>query len=276
MIEAPQIFILLGVGVGIGFISGLLGIGGGIIMTPIQYWVYTSAGMDPAIAIRISFATTLAVVLPTAASGAWQHHRQGGINWRAAVFMGIFTAAGSYLGATLAAHIAGSILKIAFGILALIVALRMVTLKISDDERPIRENMWLWIALALPIGIITGLLGIGGGIVVVPVLVMVLRFCMRNAAGTSLAMMIFTSIGGIAGYIINGLHASGLPPYTLGYISWPSWIALSVTSISMAQVGAVVSHRVPGKWLNYIFVALVFYVGLDMLGVINWISSRLF
>jgi uncharacterized protein len=270
------VFILLGTGLSIGFLSGLLGIGGGIILTPIQYWIYTSAGLSTDLAIKISFATTLAVVLPTAASGVIQHQRQGGINWSAAIFMGIFTALGSFLGATLAARIPGSALKIGFGVLALIIVARMLTVKISDDERPIRENRWLWFGLALPIGLITGILGIGGGILVVPVLVLVLRFCMRNAVATSLAMMLFTSIGGIVGYVLNGMTATGLPDYTIGYINWQAWIVLSVTSIGMAQVGAIMAHRVPGKWLNYVFLALIFYVSLDMLGAIEWIAGRFF
>jgi uncharacterized membrane protein YfcA len=102
----------------------------------------------------------------------------------------------------------------------------MLTVKISDVERPVRTNLWLWAGLALPIGIITGLLGIGGGIVVVPVLVMALGFRMHNAVATSLAMMLFTSAGGIIGYVVNGINVTDLPDYTLGYIYWPAWIAL--------------------------------------------------
>lgn len=269
------ILVLLGTGLGIGFISGLLGIGGGIIMTPVQYWIYTSQGISSELAIRISFATTLAVVLPTAASGVWQHNKRGSIYWQAAIFMGIFTALGSFGGAFISTHISGTYLKISFGILALIIALRMLTVKISDKERPIRQNRWLWFALALPIGVITGILGIGGGIMVVPILVLVLRFRMRAAIGTSLGMMLFTSVGGIIGYIINGATAPDLPAYTLGYIFWPAWIVLSITSIPMAQVGAIVAHRVPGRILNYIFIALLFYISLDMLGVIDLIASHL-
>jgi uncharacterized protein len=268
------ILILLGTGLAIGFTSGLLGIGGGIIMTPIQYWIYTSSGMSVDLAIKISFATTLAVILPTAASGVWQHQKQGGIYWKAAIFMGIFTAVGSFGGSFIAAHIPGSILKIAFGIFTLIIAIRMLTLKVTDNERPLRENRWLWFALALPIGVITGILGIGGGIVVVPVLMLVLRLKMCTAIGTSLGMMLFTSVGGIIGYVINGATAPGLPAYTIGYIYWPAWIALSVTSIGMAQVGAILAHRVPGKRLNYIFIALLFYISLDMLGVIDLIAAH--
>ncbi len=267
------ILILLGTGLAIGFISGLLGIGGGIVMTPVQYWIYTSSGMSVDLAIKISFATTLAVILPTAASGVWQHHKQGGIHWRIASFMGIFTAIGSFAGSFISAHVSGSVLKIAFGVFTLIIAIRMLTIKITDRDKPIRENLWLWFALALPIGIITGILGIGGGIVVIPVLILVLRLKMCDAIGTSLGMMIFTSVGGIIGYVINGATAPGLPPYTIGYIYWPAWIALSVTSIGMAQIGAILAHRVPGKQLNYIFIALLFYISLDMLDVVNLITA---
>jgi uncharacterized protein len=268
------ILVLLGTGLAIGLISGLLGIGGGIVMTPVQYWIYTSSGMSVDLAIKISFATTLAVILPTAASGVWQHHKQGGIYWRIAIFMGVFTAIGSFGGSFISAHVSGSVLKIAFGVFTLIIAIRMLTIKVTDRDRPIRENLWLWFALALPIGIITGILGIGGGIVVIPVLILVLRLKMCDAIGTSLGMMLFTSVGGIIGYVINGATASGLPPYTIGYIYWPAWIALSVTSIGMAQVGAILSHRLPGKQLNYIFIALLFYISLDMLGVIDLITAH--
>ena len=247
----------------------MLGIGGGIIMTPVQLWLYSSQGWSSDQSVKIAFATTLAVILPTAASGVWRHHKHGDIKWKAAIFMGIFTAMGSFGGATLASHIPGSTLKFCLGLLALIIAVRMLTFKITDTERPIRQNLWLWCGLALPIGLITGLLGIGGGVLVVPVLVLVLHFRMREATATSLGIMLFTSLGGIAGYILNGFQVSNMPAHTIGYIFWPGWIALTITSIFMTQIGAIVAHKIPGKTLNYLFVTLLFYISLDMLGVIE-------
>ena len=229
------IIILLITGLAIGFISGLLGIGGGIIMTPVQYYVYTSQGLDPDLAIKMSFATSLAVILPTAASGVWRHQKTGGIHWKAAIIMGLCTAAASFGGATLASILPGTGLRIGFGLLTLAVAIRLLTVRISDVERPVRENIWLWIALALPLGFITGILGIGGGILVVPLLVLVLRFRMHSAVATSLAMMLFTSAGGIAGYVLSGSQAVGLPDHTLGYIYWPAWAALTVTSFGLPR-----------------------------------------
>jgi uncharacterized membrane protein YfcA len=268
------ILTLLAIGIAVGFVSGLLGIGGGIILTPLQYWLYTSRGLDPDLAIKISFATSLAVVLPTAASGVWRHQKLGNIKWKTAIFMGIFTSISSFIGASLIPYIPGSALRMSFGILALIIAIRMLTVKIPESEQPVRENLWLWFALALPVGLITGLLGIGGGVIIIPVLVLVLHFRMQNAGATSLAMILFTATGGIAGYIISGTEASNLPDYTLGYIYWPAWIALSITSIILAQFGAIVAHRMRGKQLSYVFIVLLIYIGLDMLGAISWIIER--
>lgn len=270
-----QFIILLATGVGTGFLSGLLGIGGGIVMTPVQYWIYTSAGMSPDLAIKISFATSLAVMLPTAASGVWRHQLQGNIKWKPAVLMGIFTAIGSFIGATIATHVSGSALKIAFGVVILLIAVRMLTVKVSDVERPVKENFWLLFALAFPIGILTGFLGIGGGVFVVPLLALILGYRMRRAVATSLAMMLFTSFGGILGYIVNGLNNPVLPGFTVGYVNWLAWIALTLGSVGTAQVGAFVAHRVSGRILTYVLVILQIYVSLDMLGVFSWISSHL-
>jgi uncharacterized protein len=271
--EIQFLFILAASGILIGFVSGLLGIGGGIIMTPVQYWIYTSAGIESDLAIKIAIATSLAVILPTSASGVWQHRKKVPINWKIAAIMGTVAAAGSYIGSTIAVLIPGNILKIIFGIVVMLIAVRMLTMKISDEQQPLRENLWLWIGIAIPIGMLTGILGIGGGAVVIPCLILILHFRMINAVGTSLAMMLFTSAGGIIGYIVNGMSLTGMPAHSSGYIFWPAWLALIITCIPMAQVGAVMAHKTKGKLLTFIFVALMLYIGLDMLGVIDLIAG---
>jgi uncharacterized protein len=273
--SVTDLLILFGTGLGIGFISGLVGIGGGIIMIPVQYWLYTSNGINPDLAIKISFATSLAVVLPTAMSGAWRHQRLGNINWNAAIFMGIFTAIAGFIGATIASHISGSILKIIFGVVVLLVAIRMLTVKVCDEDRPINENRWLWFGIAVVVGLLAGIAGVGGGIFVVPALVLILGFRTHKAAATSLAMVIFTTIGSLTGYIVNGLHVPNLPDHTIGYFYWPAWLALSAGSIGTAQLGAMVAHKVPSRMLNLLLTILLVYIGLEMLGAINWISGKL-
>ena len=99
-----------------------------------------------------------------------------------------------------------------------------------------------------------------------------LRFEIHNAAATSLAMMIFTSIGGLIGYIVNGIGIPDLPPYSIGYVNLTSWILLALPGIVMAQVGAIVTHKLPDRQLRYIFIIIMFYMGLKMTGVFDWLD----
>ena len=148
----------------------------------------------------------------------------------------------------------------------------MLTARPPKVELEPRDNLWLFVAWSVPIGLLTGILGIGGGIMAVPVMVMALKFKMHTAVATSLAMMLFTSIGGIIGYIVNGIGVPDLPPYSIGYVNLPSWLLLAVSSIGMAQIGAITAHRLPARKLRYIFVILMFYLGFRMLGVFDWLG----
>jgi len=267
-----HIITLLATGIGVGFAGGLLGVGGGFIMTPVQYMIFTGMGIPAEIAIKLAFGTSLLVILPTAASGAWRHSRKGAVWWRAAIVMGSCGLLAAFGGATLAAHLPGTGLKIAFGAAALAAGIRMLTAKSPQVEQEPRDNPWLWAAWAIPVGLVTGTLGIGGGILMVPVMVLALRFKMHNAIATSLATMILTSTGGVIGYIINGLGVPNLPPHSIGYVNLPAWFLLAVTSVGMTQIGAITAHKLPAKQLSYIFVALMFYMGLKMLGVFDWLG----
>jgi len=267
-----HIIILLAAGIFTGFFSGLLGLGGAAIMTPVQYIVYTDMGISTDMAIKLAFGTNLLVILPTALSGARRHHRRGAVWWKAAIIMGSFTFIAAFAGATLATHLPGAGLKMAFGVLILAMGIRMLTAKLPEIKQEPKDNPWLWVAWAIPIGFATGIMGFGAGILAVPILVLALGFKMHNAIATSLAIMIFSSTGGVIGYIINGLGLPNLPAYSIGYVNLPAWFLLAVTSIGMAQVGAITAHRLPARQLEYIFVALMFFLGLKLLGVFDWLG----
>jgi len=77
-------------------------------------------------------------------------------------------------------------------------------------------------------------------------------------------------LGGVIGYIVNGIDIANLPPYSIGYVNLASWFLLALTSVGMAQVGAVAAHRLPARQLKYIFNIVMFYMGLKMTGVFDW------
>jgi uncharacterized membrane protein YfcA len=267
-----HIVILLAAGLAAGFASGLLGLGGAFIMTPVQYLVFTGMGLPTGLAVKLAFGTSLLVVLPIAASGAWQHHRRGAVRWRVAVIMGGGSLVFALVGANIAAHLPGVPLKIAFGVVALLSGIRMLTAGQPQGEVEPVNNPWVWFAWAVPVGVVVGVLGVGGGVLLIPVMVLALKFEMHDAVATSLAVIMFTSTGGIIGYIANGIGVTGLPHYSIGYVNLPVWLLLAVPSTGMAQVGAVVAHRLPARQLSYVFTAIVFYMGLKMVGLFDWLG----
>lgn len=263
---------LLITGALVGLVSGLLGVGGCFIMVPVQYWILTAMGIDPTIAIRVAFGTNLLVVFPTAISGSFRHHKKGVVLWKQAIILGLTSMAFTFAGAYLASILSGSILKIIFGLAILLGALRMATAHPIRVQGEAHANPVTYIFLGIIFGFVTGLIGIGGGVLMVPLMVIFLNYHMHEAVGTSTAVMIFTSLGGAIAYMIYGLNASGLPPYSIGYVNLLQWILLAGTSIPMAQVGVHLAHKIHPKSLKWIFIIVMVYMGLKMIGVFSWLG----
>ncbi len=272
---ATHILVLLATGVGVGFASGLLGVGGSFIMFPVMCWVTEAVGF-PDIAVKVALGTGLLVILPTAMSGAWRHNKKRAVLWKAALILGLCGAVGAIAGATIAACLPEPVLKVGFGGLVLAAAVWMGVGKarILQPDGEVRELEIKTSSLAacgFPVGLIGGLTGIGGGVLLVPVMILAFGFPMHLAVGTSTAAIMFISLGGIIGYVVNGIGVSGLVPHSIGYVNIPMWLCLAATSIPMAQVGARAAHALPARQLSYGFVALMLYVGLKLIGVFVWL-----
>ncbi|MCP1391152.1 MAG: sulfite exporter TauE/SafE family protein [Methanothrix sp.] len=289
--ELVYALVLMITGVGAGFASGMLGVGGCFIMVPVQFWALTSMGVEPTLATRISFGTALAVALPTAINGACGHHRRGAVDSRAALLLGTSGLVGAFFGGVAAAHAPGNFLRTLFGLVIIAAAVRMgmgggragglsgAKAGKRDGEANVvecRSRAGLvarsdsrYLILGLPLGFLCGLIGIGGGVVMVPVLSAAVGFGMHRAIGTSTAAIILTSSGGVVSYIYNGLNISGLPPFSLGYVNLLQWALLAGTSIPMAWVGVRAAHRISAERLRAVFILLLIYMGLRMMGVFD-------
>jgi len=273
--ELIFVIALLITGSGVGLASGMLGVGGCFIMIPVQYWALTSMGFDSKIAILVAFGTNLLVVLPTALSGAYRHSKKKAVLWRPAAVMGISGGIASMLGVFMATQLSGNLLTVIFGLVIIASAVRMLTAKPPKGEENPPENDLLYVLAGLPLGFLCGLIGIGGGVLMIPVMVVGLKFSMHKAVGTSTALMAFISLFASICYMAYGWGASGLPANSIGYVNMLQFLLLAATSVPMAQVGAHVAHRIPAKQLKHVFIIVMVYMGIKMTGLFSWMGLPL-
>ncbi|HQJ79278.1 MAG TPA: sulfite exporter TauE/SafE family protein [Methanothrix sp.] len=266
--------VLLATGIAVGFFCGLLGVGGGFLMVPVQIWVLSLQGIESTLATRVAFATSLAVVLPTAISGCRGHACWGVVLWREGVILGLFGMLGGFLGGSIASHAPGETLRMIFGVFVMLAAARMLLIpnlqpRQEPDNRP-KKSIFQYLIWGGAVGVISGLTGIGGGLMLVPIMIVVLGFSIYQAIGTSSVAISFNALGGIAAYAINGWGVQGLPSYCIGYIDLLQFALLAISSIFAAPWGARAAHRLPAERLKQIFVVLMLYIGLKMIGALEW------
>lgn len=258
---------LLLVGAVVGVASGLFGVGGGFLMVPAQFWALGLLGVDPEIALRTAFGTSLAVVIPTAASGTWAHACRQCIRWDAVKWMGLSAGIAALAGAALSTGIPGRPLELLLGLVLCGAAVQLLAQRASCDagseERGLSPAGYL--AIGVPGGLLSGLLGIGGGIVVVPLLSLLLRYPVRAAIGTSTPVILCAAVGGVAGYALTAPAGLLALPWSIGYVNIPSALALAIASVPMAQLGARVAHACPTRLLRQALAATMVLFGLLML-----------
>ena len=266
MVSISFIIGLALIGIFAGFASGLLGVGGGFLMVPLQYFLLTSSGVNPDLAMMVSLGTSLAIIIPTASSGAYEHQKKNRDIVRPGMLLGVFGIFGSFCGGLLANVVPSDILRFIFGILLFIVAVDMlVGFKREGNGTRVPFTKFTAMAFGISIGLISGLLGVGGGVFAVPLLSILFGFTLMEAIGTSSIFIAITAIGGVISYIISGYGVNPMP-YSLGYVSLVNWFAILIFSVPMARIGAKSAYKLPEKRLKQVFAVILFYMGIKMMG----------
>ena len=256
-----------------GLMAGMLGIGGGIILTPILYYLFLAEGVDAKIALTMTFATSLAVICVTMINSSRQHYKNKFIvtyNLKTMLLLGFI---GSILGALTSKYVNYDLLKIIFGVLCILSVFCIAIIKVPQNDKLLNKNKLTLDLISLIGGILSGLIGPAGGTILIPIFIAYLKYPMHKTIGTTSILSIPTAIGGILMYTYLGMQVPNLTSYSIGYIALIPFIILTITSIPVSTYAARLSKKVNNKILKILQVIIITYKGLQMMGIIDLILS---
>jgi uncharacterized membrane protein YfcA len=263
-IEPVLIIELALLGLATGFLAGLLGIGGGMIMVPFISTMLGARGVAPGLAVKMAIATSMATIIFTSISSVRAHHKKGAVRWDIVKKL----APGIVLGAMLAsvgvfALLKGALLYFVFGGFVAFSAVQMYLDKKPAPTRQLPGTPGLLGAGGV-IGFLSGLVGAGGGFVSVPFMTWC-NVAIHNAVATSAALGFPIALANVAGYVVAGQGLADTPPYSFGYLWLPALVVIACCSVLMAPVGAKAAHTLPVKKLKRAFAVVLAVLSVYML-----------
>lgn len=249
-------------GIFAGLASGLLGVGGGLIIVPILFFIFSAQNLPAEHVMHMALATSLATIIITSISSTHAHHKKQAVLWPVFFLLAPGICIGAWLGGIAASEIPTTILKPAFGFFELFVAGLLLWNKQSQQHN-ISINKIKSALGGFVIGSLSAIVGIGGGTLTVPFLQWH-NIAMRNAVATSAACGLPITIFGTASFVFAGWSIPNLPELSLGYVYLPAFSFIIITSFLFAPVGAKLAHRLPEHTLKKGFAIFLMLLGLKM------------
>ena len=251
-IDTTLIFLALG-GV-TGFTAGLLGVGGGIVMLPVLLFVFTAQGMPQSVIFQVIIGTNMFIIIFTSLFAVIKHQHAGMVMWRASIPLGLASIPGAMLGSTIAAYASFGFLKYGFGLLMAWAAYRSFKSMQpgSDEQQPVFDLRYV-----IPTGFLAGalgaMLGVGGGVVSIPIMALFLHYPYKRLAATSSGIILFTAAAATFTNIYHGWSVPDLPANAVGYVNITAAIPIIIGALPCAPLGAWVNNHLNTRPLKMIF-----------------------
>lgn len=247
---------LAALGAGTGFLAGLLGIGGGMVMVPFLTIILTGQGIPADQTVKMAVATSLATICFTSLSSVRAHHKRGAVQWPLVRLLAPGILLGSLVGAQFAAALPGRVVGILFALFVGFSATQMFLNRAPEPSRALPGPAGTFGA-GTGIGALSAMVGAGGGFISVPFM----AWCnvkIHQAVATSAALGFPIALAGTFGYIFAGLRAPEMAPGAVGYLYLPALLIISVASVLTAPLGARTAHRMDVRPLKKAFALLLY------------------
>lgn len=257
------VLIYLALGGFVGFMAGLLGIGGGGILVPMLTAIFLAQSFPIAQVVHVALGTSMACIMVTSFSSLRAHHAKGGVVWKLVWLMAPTIMLGTFLATFVAAQLSNKALALFFSVFMAYVASQMFRSQPVQAGSAEASKLELGL-VGMLIGGVSALVSIGGGSLSVPYLSW-RRLDIRKAIGTSAALGFPIALTGTLGYVINGLNSGQALVHTWGFVYWPAVLLVMVPSYFTAKIGASAAQTLPIKTLKRIFGVLLLLLSIKML-----------
>lgn len=246
-----------------GFLAGLLGIGGGLIIVPALVYLLPSLGFSIEIVMPVAIATSLASIIFTSCIASLAHHKNGNIPWPIARQLTLMIALGAMFGAYITDSISTQLLKTIFSSAVIVLAAYMLLSVKIANSKPFPGQLHLRV-IGLSTGILSSIMGIAGGAILVPTL-SYYSMSVRKAIGTATVCGFVVACFGTLGFILTGLDQPALPKWSLGYIYLPALLGIVLTSSLFAPFGVKFAAKLPVNTLKKAFAVFLILVAIKMI-----------
>ena len=251
-------------GIVAGLLAGLLGVGGGIVIVPVLELVLGAIGVDTAVRMHVAVGTSLATIIPTSLFSASAHSHRNAIDNSVTQRWTPWIVVGTIAGAVIAGQVGANVLYLVFGVVALLVAVKMM---LPLDDKVLANDVpggALGALMPATIGGLSAMMGIGGGTMSVPLLTLYGRG-VHIAVGTSAYLGAVIAMPATLGFVYSGWGNAELPPWSLGYVNVVGFLLIIPATMIFAPIGARIAHRLPKRALSMMFGAFLLIVAIRML-----------
>ena len=246
-----------------GILAGLLGVGGGIVIVPVLYVLFTYLGIDESIRMHVAVGTSLATIIPTSLISSRAHFKKGSLDVQLLKHLIPSLIVGVIIGAIASGYLSGELLTVVFASVALLVAINMAYKKDKAQPLPRLPGPLGTGFIGALIGGVSTLMGIGGGTLSVPIL-SAFGVAMHTAVGTGAALGVVISFFGSIGFLLNGIGVENLPPMSVGYINLIGLLLIIPATMLIAPLGAKIAHKINAKVLRQLFALFLMITSLRM------------
>ena len=260
----PTLLALVATGVFAGVLAGLLGVGGGIVIVPVLFFLFQSFGVSPESAMLVATATSLATIVPTSISSIRSHNKKGNVDFDLLKRWAVFILVGVLAGSWLVTRVEGTLLTMLFGVIATLSALNMLFRTGKSALYQKLPNTAGQTVMGISIGFFSAMVGIGGGTISVPLLTLY-NYPTHKAIGTAAAIGLIISLPGALTMLILGSTPSDSPTGTFGLVNLFGFICIVPLTVIFAPIGASLAAKLDAVKLKKIFALVLLFTGLRML-----------